>query len=64
MYFLLGRIPIKSEAKIACSLPVCANLIVLFEYADEMLNVFLVDILTPKSSAMRLKLMERQLCCQ
>ena len=48
MYLSLGIVPIKSEVKIACSFPVSFNLIVLFEYADEMLNNILVDVLHPK----------------
>ena len=42
---MLCVVPIQSEAEIACSLPVCVDLLVLFEYTDEVLDVFLVDVL-------------------
>ena len=45
MHLAIDTVPIKSEAEIACSLPVRVNSIVLFEYTDEMLDICLVDVL-------------------
>jgi hypothetical protein len=45
MHLAIDIVPIKSEAEIACSLPVHVNSVVLFEYTDEMLDVRLVDVL-------------------
>ncbi len=49
MHLALDIVPIKSEAEIACPLPVHVNSVVLFEYTDEMLDVCLVDVLHTKS---------------
>ena len=45
MYLSFCVVPIQSEAKLACSLPVRVDLIILFEYTDEVLDIFLVDVL-------------------
>ena len=48
MYFSLCVVPIQSEGKVACSLSVRVNLLILYEYTDEVLDIFLVDVLHSK----------------
>jgi len=48
VYFSLCVVPIQSEAEVACSLPVRVDLVVLFEHTDEVLDIFLVDVLHSK----------------
>ncbi len=64
MYFVLDVVPIEGEPKVAHSIPVHVNFVVLLENAHKMLNVVLDDVLHTKSSTMRVKLIERQSCCQ
>jgi hypothetical protein len=43
-----GVVPVKHEAKISGAFPIDVDLVVLLEYAREMLDVFLVDVLHSK----------------
>jgi hypothetical protein len=45
MHLALGIVPIKHESKVSCSFPVGVDCVVLFQYAHEMLDVVLVDVL-------------------
>jgi hypothetical protein len=53
-------VPVKHEAEASGAFPVCFNVIVLFQYAYEMLNIILLTYFTPKSLTMSVKLMGRQ----
>ena len=64
MYFVLDEVPIEGEPKVAHSIPVRVDFVVLPKNAHKMLNVVLDDVLHTKSSTMRVKLIERQSCCQ
>jgi hypothetical protein len=45
MHLALGIVPIECESKVLCSFPVGVNCVVLCQYAHEMLDVVLVDVL-------------------
>ncbi len=48
MHLAPGIVPIKCESKVLRSFPVSANCVVLFQYANKMLDVVLVDVLHAK----------------
>jgi hypothetical protein len=43
-----GAVPVEHEAKLSSAFPIDVNLVVLLEYAAEMFDVFLVDVLHSK----------------
>jgi hypothetical protein len=43
-----GVVPVKREVKVSCAFPIDVNLIFLLEYAGEMFDSFLVDVLHSK----------------
>ncbi len=48
MHLALGTVPIKRESKVTHSFPVSVDCVVLFQYAHEMLDVVLVNVLHAK----------------
>ncbi len=48
MDFACGVVPVKHEAKVLSAFPININLVVLLEYAGEMFDTFLVDLLHSK----------------
>jgi hypothetical protein len=48
MDLMCGVVPVKHEAKVSHAFPVDVELAVLLDYAGEMFNVFLVDVLHSK----------------
>ncbi len=48
MHLALGIVPIKRESKVLHSFPVGVDCVVLFQYAHEMLNIVLVNVLHAK----------------
>ncbi len=48
MHLALGIVPIKHKSKVSRSFPVGVNCVVLFQYAHEMLDVVLVNVLHAK----------------
>ncbi len=48
MHLALGIVPIERESEVSRSFPVGVDCVVLFQYAHEMLNIVLVDVLHAK----------------
>jgi hypothetical protein len=48
MDLVCGVVPVKREAKVSSAIPIDVDLVVLLEYAGEMFDVFLVDVLHSK----------------